>query len=110
MTSFSDEDLKKLGFINNVEAQVEKLIKIASAAGLYGVVCSPKEVKMIKKIAPKLICFTPGVRLTSEKHDQKRTMTPKEAIAQGSDYLILGRPLTSGSPRENMKKIIQSLE
>ena len=110
LTSFSDEDLKKLGFINNVEAQVEKLIKIASAAGLYGVVCSPKEVKMIKKIAPKLICFTPGVRLTSEKHDQKRTMTPKEAVAQGSDYLILGRPLTSGSPRENMKKIIQSLE
>ena len=110
LTSFSDDDLKKLGFSNNVEEQVKTLTKIASSSGLYGVVCSPREVKMIKKIAPSLVCFTPGVRLTSETHDQKRTMTPKEAIAQGADYLILGRPLTSGNPRENMKKIIQSLE
>ena len=110
LTSFSDDDLKKLGFSNNVEKQVEILIRIASSAGLYGIVCSPREVKMVKKIAPNLVCFTPGVRLTSETHDQKRTMTPKEAIAQGADYLILGRPLTSGNPRENMRKIIQSLE
>ena len=110
LTSFSDDDLKKLGFLNNVEKQVEILIRIASSAGLYGVVCSPKEVKMIKKIAPNLVCFTPGIRLTSETHDQKRTMKPKEAIAQGADYLILGRPLTSGNPRKNMRKIIQSLE
>ncbi len=110
LTSFSDDDLKKLGFSNNVKEQVETLTKIASSAGLYGVVCSPREVKMIKEIAPNLVCFTPGVRLTSVTHDQKRTMTPKEAIAQGADYLILGRPLTSGNPRENMRKIIQSLE
>ena len=110
LTSFSDDDLKKLGFSNNVEKQVEILIRIASSAGLYGIVCSPREVKLIKKIAPNLVCFTPGVRLTSETHDQKRTMTPKEAIVQGADYLILGRPLTSGNPRENMRKIIQSLE
>jgi len=110
LTSFSDDDLKKLGFSNNVKEQVETLTKIASSAGLYGIVCSPREVKMIKKIAPNLVCFTPGVRLTSEIHDQKRTMTPKEAIAQGADYLILGRPLTSGNPKENMRKIIQSLE
>jgi len=110
LTSFSDNDLKKLGFSNNVKEQIETLAKIASSAGLYGIVCSPREVKMIKKIAPNLVCFTPGVRLTSEIHDQKRTMTPKEAIAQGADYLILGRPLTSGNPRENMRKIIQSLE
>jgi orotidine-5'-phosphate decarboxylase len=110
LTSFSDETLQKLGFSNNVEKQVERLVKIASAAGLYGIVCSPKEVRMVKKIDPKLICFTPGVRLSSETHDQKRTMTPKEAVNEGSDYLILGRPLTSGNPRENIKKIIQSLE
>ena len=47
---------------------------------------------------------------SSEKHDQKRTMTPKDAVAEGSDFLILGRPLTSGNPRENIKKIIKSLE
>ncbi len=110
LTSFSDDDLKKLGFSNNVKKQVEILIRVASSAGLYGVVCSPKEVKMVKKIAPNLICFVPGIRLISEKHDQKRTMTPKEAIDRGADYLILGRPLTSGNPRENMRKIIQSLE
>ena len=110
LTSFSDDDLKKLGFSNNVEKQVEILIRIASSAGLYGVVCSPKEVKMVKKIAPNLICFVPGIRLTSEKHDQKRTMTPKEAIDRGADYLILGSQLTSGNPKENMRKIIQSLE
>jgi len=110
LTSFSDDDLKKLGFSSNVKEQVETLTKIASNAGLYGIVCSPREVKMIKKIAPNLVCFTPGVRLTSETHDQKRTMTPKEAIAQGADYLILGRPLISGNPRENMREIIQSLE
>ena len=110
LTSFSDDDLKKLGFSNNVKEQVETLTKIASSAGLYGIVCSPREVKMIKEIAPNLVCFTPGIRLTFEKHDQKRTMTPKEAIDRGADYLILGRPLTSGNPRENIRKIIQSLE
>ena len=110
LTNFSDNDLKKLGFSNNVKEQVETLAKIASSAGLYGIVCSPGEVKMIKKIAPSLVCFTPGVRLTSETHDQKRTMTPKESIDRGADYLILGRPLTSGNPRENIRKIIQSLE
>ncbi len=110
LTSFSDDDIKKLGFSNSVQKQVEILVKIASNSGLYGVVCSPMEVKMIKKIAPNLVCFTPGVRLTSEKHDQKRTMSPKDAVAEGSDFLILGRPLTSGNPRENIKKIIKSLE
>ncbi len=110
LTSFSDDDIKKLGFSNSVQKQVEILVKIASNSGLYGVVCSPMEVRMIKKIAPNLVCFTPGVRLTSEKHDQKRTMTPKDAVAEGSDFLILGRPLTSGNPRENIKKIIKSLE
>ena len=110
LTSFSDDNLKKLGFSNNVKEQVKTLTKIASSVGLYGIVCSPREVKMIKEIAPNLVCFTPGIRLTFEKHDQKRTMTPKEAITQGADYLILGRPLTSGNPRKNMRKIIQSLE
>ena len=110
LTSFSDDDIKKLGFSNSVQKQVEILVKIASNSGLYGVVCSPMEVKMIKKIAPNLVCFTPGVRLTSEKHYQKRTMSPKDAVAEGSDFLILGRPLTSGNPRENIKKIIKSLE
>ena len=110
LTSFSNEDLESLGFKNDVEDQVQRLVKIASKANLHGVVCSPLEVKMVKKIDSKLLCFTPGIRLESSNDDQKRTMTPKEAVNEGSDYLILGRPLTSGDPKENIKKIIKSLE
>ncbi len=110
LTSFSNDELELLGFKNDVEEQVQRLVKIASKAKLHGVVCSPREVKIVKKIDSKLICFTPGVRLESNNDDQKRTMSPKEAMDQGSDYLILGRPLTSGNPKENIKKIIKSLE
>jgi orotidine-5'-phosphate decarboxylase len=62
LTSFGDEDLKLLGFKDQVEKQVIRLIKIADKANLYGVICSPLEIKMIKEIAPKLKCFTPGIR------------------------------------------------
>ncbi len=110
LTSFSNSDLESLGFANDVNKQVERLVKIAAKANLHGVVCSPLEVKMVKKIAPKLACFTPGIRMESNNDDQKRTMSPKEAVNQGSDYLILGRPLTSGNPKENIKKIIESLK
>ena len=110
LTSFSNNDLENLGFANSVEQQVERLVKIAVKVNLHGVVCSPLEVKMIKKINPKLLCFTPGIRLEVSSDDQKRTMTPKEALNEGSDYLILGRPLTSGDPTENIKKIIKSIE
>ena len=110
LTSFSNNDLESLGFLNDVEKQVNKLVKIAAEANLYGVVCSPLEVKLVKKIDPKLLCFTPGIRLESNNDDQKRTMTAKEAIKEGSDYLIIGRPLTSGNPKENIEKIIQSLK
>jgi len=110
LTSFSNSDLESLGFVNDVNKQVERLVKIAAKVNLHGVVCSPLEVKMVKKIAPKLACFTPGIRLESSDDDQKRTMSPKEAINQGSDYLILGRPLTSGNPKENIKKIVESLK
>ena len=85
LTSFSDNDLESLGFNNKVEDQVKKLIKIAMDADLYGVICSPLEVKMIKEISPKLKCFTPGIRMGNAKDDQKRTMKPNEAIKEGSD-------------------------
>ena len=99
-----------LGFKNDVNHQIQRLVKIASKVNLHGVVCSPLEVKLVKKIDSKLLCFTPGVRLKANNDDQKRVMTPKEDINEGSDYLILGRPLTSGNPKENIEKIIKSLE
>ena len=110
MTSFNDKDLKNLGFNNNVEDQVKKLVKIASDAKLYGVICSPLEIKMIKEIAPNLKCFTPGIRIVSVKDDQKRTMSANEAIKAGSDCLIIGRPITQGDPKQNIKNIISSIE
>ena len=110
LTSFSDEDLEKLGFKNTVENQVEKLIKIAAEANLYGVVCSPLEVKIVKKIAPQLKCFTPGIRMDSNTHDQKRTMSANEATKAGSDFLIIGRPILEGNPKKNIDQIIHSIK
>ena len=101
LTSFNDEDLASLGFRYKVEDQVEKLVKIAVEANLFGVICSPLEIKMIKKIAPNLKCFTPGIRMGNTKDDQKRTMNANEAIKEGSDCLIIGRPITKGNPKEN---------
>ena len=110
LTSFDDEDLASLGFRNKVKDQVKILIKIAMEADLHGVICSPLEIKMIKEIAPKLKCFTPGIRIGNTKDDQKRTMTANEAIKEGSDYLIIGRPITKGDPQENIKNILSSID
>ena len=110
LTSFGDEDLESLGFKDKVKDQVKRLIKIAIEAGLYGVICSPLEIKMIKEIAPKLKCFTPGIRMGNTNDDQKRTMTANEAIKEGSDCLIIGRPITIGNPKENIKNILLSLD
>ena len=110
LTSFTDEDLENLGFNGKINDQVKKLIKIAMEANLYGVICSPLEIKMIKEIAPKLKCFTPGIRMEDVKDDQKRTMNANEAIKAGSDCLIIGRPITKGDPKENIKNILSSID
>jgi len=110
LTSFSDEDLENLGFNNKVEGQVKRLIRIAVDSNLFGIICSPLEIKMIKEIAPNLKCFTPGIRMDDVKDDQKRTMNANEAIKAGSDYLIIGRPITKGDPKENIKNILSSID
>jgi len=110
LTSFGNEDLYNLGFKDKMEDQVKRLIKIAMTANLYGVICSPLEIKMIKKIAPKLKCFTPGIRFNDNKDDQVRIMSPNEAIKAGSDCLIIGRPITIGDPKKNIQKILSSID
>ena len=110
LTSFSDEDLESLGFRDKVGDQVKRLTQIAMEANLHGIICSPIEIKMIKKIAPKLKCFTPGIRMGNIKDDQKRTMSANEAIKEGSDCLIIGRPITKGNPKENIKNILSSID
>jgi len=110
LTSFNDEDLENLGFNSKVEEQVKRLVKIAMESNLYGVICSPLEIKMIKEIAPNLKCFTPGIRMGEAKDDQKRTMSANEAIKAGSDCLIIGRPITKGNPKENIQNILSSID
>ena len=110
LTSFDNEELEQLGFKEKVEKQVLRLIKIANEANLYGVICSPLEIKMIKKVAPNLKCFTPGIRQDKNKNDQKRTMNAKQALEAGSDCLIIGRPITKGNPKKNIQEILSSLK
>jgi orotidine-5'-phosphate decarboxylase len=109
LTSFGNDELDELGFKDKVEEQILRLVKIAERANLYGVICSPLEVKIIKKIAPNLKCFTPGIRQDENKNDQKRTMSAKEALNEGSDFLIIGRPITEGDPKKNIQKILSSI-
>ena len=110
LTSFSNEDLKNLGFKNKVEDQVKQLIKIADEAKIHGVICSPLEVKMVKELSPNLKCFTPGIRMSNISDDQKRTMSASEAVKAGSDCLIIGRPITKGDPKQNLKDILSTLK
>jgi len=110
LTSFSDKDLEALGFNSKVEDQVKRLVKIAMDSDIFGIICSPLEVKMVKQIAPKLKCFTPGIRMEDLKDDQKRTMNANDAIKAGSDCLIIGRPITKGNPKENIKNILSSID
>jgi len=109
LTSFGNEELEQLGFKDQIDEQVLRLIKIADQANLHGVICSPLEIGMIKKVAPNLKCFTPGIRQDENKNDQKRTMNAKQALKAGSDCLIIGRPITKGDPKKNIQKILSSL-
>ena len=110
LTSFDNDELEQLGFKDQMDKQVLRLIKIANQANLHGVICSPLEIEMIKKAAPNLKCFTPGIRQDENKNDQKRTMNAKQAVKAGSDCLIIGRPITQGDPKKNIQEILASLD
>ena len=109
LTSFGNEELEQLGFKDQMNKQVLRLIEIANQANLHGVICSPLEIKIIKKVAPNLKCFTPGIRQDKNKNDQKRTMSARQALEAGSDCLIIGRPITKGDPKKNIQEILSSL-
>ena len=115
LTSLNVEQTQKYYFNNDVENIVSNFTTHALINKLDGLVCSPKEIKIIKKIASnKLLIITPGIRPDNYNNfndDQKRTMTPKEAIDIGSDYLVIGRPITqSTNPLETLKSINKSLD
>ena len=109
LTSFSEKNLSEIGFNNSINQQVEILAKLAQTAELDGIVCSPHEIKLVKKICKNMEIFTPGIRIKQNQDDQKRTMTPVEALEAGASFLVIGRPITDGNPKKNIESIINSL-
>ena len=108
LTSLNNKSLKDIGFNENINKVVLKQAMLASRANLDAIVCSPKEVKMVKKVFAKEI-ITPGIRLDAKVHDQERVLTPKQAYKNGSDWLVIGRPITKGNIKKNIKKLIDHL-
>ena len=96
LTSQGPEDLKRLGINMGMEELVVSLASLAKEAGVDGVVASPKEIKAIRKSCGNMFTIvTPGIRpASSSKDDQKRIMTPLEAVNAGADYIVVGRPIT----------------
>ena len=108
LTSLNNKSLKEIGFNKNVKKLVIHQAKLANKARLDAIVCSPHEVKMVKKIFKKEV-ITPGIRLSSPTNDQKRTLTPKQAFKNGSDWLVIGRPITKGNIKKNINILIDHL-
>jgi orotidine-5'-phosphate decarboxylase len=112
LTSMDDNNLGEIGVGAKVGAQVERLAKLAAHSGLRGLVCSPLEITALRKILPSAMqLITPGIRTGKEKaDDQKRTLTPKEAIAAGANWLVIGRPIYAAeNPCAAAEAILSSL-
>ena len=95
LTSLSDNDTSDI-FQRTTAEQVSKMLDLAELSGLDGVVSSPHELGLVKK-RKSLLSITPGIRLHHSNDDQKRVMTPKEAIDLGADYIVIGRPITASN-------------
>ena len=108
LTSLDDKALKEIGFNKNIKSLVAHQAKLASKANLDAIVCSAQEVAVVKKVFKKEI-ITPGIRFNSKIYDQKRVLTPKEAYKNGSDWLVIGRPITQGNIKKNILSLIDHL-
>ena len=112
LTSMDASDLEEVGVRRNPSAQVLHLAELAKHSGLDGVVCSAQEAKLLKEsLGPEFKLVTPGIRLAdSAADDQRRILTPADAVALGSDYLVIGRPITqSTDPLATLSEINRSL-
>ena len=108
LTSLNNKSLKEIGYNKNINQLVSHQAKLAKKANLDAIVCSAQEVKLVKKVFKKEI-ITPGIRFGSKLNDQKRTLTPKQAYRNGADYLVIGRDITKGNIKKNIKKLINHL-
>jgi orotidine-5'-phosphate decarboxylase len=112
LTSMDSQALNEIGCDTNVGRQVERLASLAVKAGLRGLVCSPLEIVALRQMLPeKMQLVTPGIRTGEEKaDDQKRTLTPREALDAGASWLVIGRPIyASENPRSAAEAILKSL-
>ena len=108
LTSLDNKALKDIGFNKNVKKLVLHQARMANKAKLDAIVCSAQEVKLVKKVFKKEI-ITPGIRFNSKSNDQKRVVTPKQAYKNGSDWLVMGRPITQGNIKKNIQNLIDHL-
>ncbi len=108
LTSLNNKSLKQIGYNKSLKKLVIHQAKLATKANLDAIVCSAHEIKDVKKFFKKEI-ITPGIRFNSNINDQKRVMTPYRAFVNGSDWLVIGRPITKGNINNNLKKLINHL-
>ena len=109
LTSLDNKSLKQIGYSKEVKKIVLEQAKLANKANLDAIVCSPNEVNLVKKVFKKEI-ITPGIRFNSKENDQKRIQTPKQAYKNGSDWLVIGRPITKGNIKNNIQNLINHLK
>jgi orotidine-5'-phosphate decarboxylase len=112
LTGLESTALVEIGCDSNVGRQVERLASLSVKAGLRGLVCSPLEVAALRQFLPANVqLVTPGIRMGDEEaDDQKRTLTPREALDAGANWLVIGRPIyTAENPRKAAEKILASL-
>lgn len=113
LTSLKDHDLQEIGFSSDSKNQVLQLARLAVEAGIEGIVCSPQEIELLRaELGPGIKIITPGIRPAwAEAQDQKRIMTPGEAIKKGADFLVIGRPITQAPvPREAFNRVVEELQ
>ena len=108
LTSLDSKELRQIGFNKTIKNLVYQQAKLANKVKLDAIVCSAQEINIVKKVFKKEI-ITPGIRFSSDKNDQKRVLTPKQAFKMGSDWLVIGRPLTKGNIKKNISSLIDHL-
>ena len=108
LTSLNQKSINEIGYNKKINSLIIHQSRLAKRAQLDALVCSPREIKLVKKIFKKEI-ITPGIRFDKKKNDQERVMTPIDAFNLGSDWLVIGRPITKGNIRNNIKKLVNHL-
>jgi len=110
LTSLNNKSLKEIGHTKNVQQLVLKQAELIKNSGCDGIVCSPKESKILRKKYKNLLIITPGIRLAGDNsNDQARVMTPKDAFNNNVSGIVMGRSLTKGNIKHNVKKLIDHL-